>query len=156
MVKRFWLPWMYWWVGENTCPWMTGCSSLGGFEVVFRLCWDLGNLGVECWHEISCSVAQILCLLYVVCLCKVMWHQQWLRWCFQAEVGRIQRPAKSVYCPGCMKGVLHKRLYEMCDIVWKLIGRAVTCWNYCSKWYVWFVGFREAIEEWSRCRLEWG
>ena len=31
-----------------------------------------GNLGVECWHVISCSVIQTLCLPHVVCSCIVM------------------------------------------------------------------------------------
>ena len=65
MVKRFWLPWMYWWVGENTCPWMTGCSSLGSFEVVFRLCGDLRNL--LAWNFMLCSTDSMpsLCGMFV-------------------------------------------------------------------------------------------
>ena len=34
--------------------------------------WGLEAPGVRCWHVISCIVAQILCLLHLVCLCRVM------------------------------------------------------------------------------------
>ena len=45
----------------------------------------------------------------------------------QAEVGGIQGAIESVCCLSFMRECLRKRLDEVGDIVWKLIGGAVTC-----------------------------
>ena len=47
--------------------------------------------------------------------------------------GRIQVAVESVCCLGCMREYLHKRLYEVGDIVRKLIGGAVRCGYYWPK-----------------------
>ena len=51
---------------------MKDCCSSGWFQEILELCGGLGHLSVECWHVISCSVIQTLCLRHVVCLCIVM------------------------------------------------------------------------------------
>ena len=48
---------------------------------------------------------------------------------------------------------LHKRLYEVGDIVRKLIGGAVTCCYYWSNWYIGLMYLAETIEEWSASGL---
>ena len=45
----------------------------------------------------------------------------------QAEVGGIQGAVESVCCLGCMREVSPMRLYEVGDIIRKLIGGAFTC-----------------------------
>ena len=44
------------------------CCFSGWFQVIIQLCGGLRHLGVGCWHVISCSVIQTLCLPHVVCL----------------------------------------------------------------------------------------
>ena len=55
------------------------CLSMNERLLFFRMVsisipivWGSGHLGVGCWHVTSCSVAQILCPLHVVCSCRVM------------------------------------------------------------------------------------
>ena len=55
------------------------CLSMNERLLFFRMVssntpilWGLGHLGVGCWHEISCSVIQTLCLPHVVCSYTVM------------------------------------------------------------------------------------
>ena len=67
-----WFPWLCRHVGENVCPLIKDYCSSGWFKVILPLCGGLGHLGVGCWHVISCSVIQTLCLPHVVCSCIVM------------------------------------------------------------------------------------
>ena len=47
-------------------------------------------------------------------------------------------------------------LYEMGDVIGKLISQAITCSYYWSEWYVGLIDFGKAIEEWSTCKIWWG
>ena len=51
-------------------------------------------------------------------------------------MGGIQGAIESVCCLSFMREYLHKRLDEVGDIVWKLIGGAVTCCYYWLKWCI--------------------
>ena len=109
---------------------MKDCCSSGWFQVILQLCGGLGHLGVGCWHVISCTVIQTpSCGMFVYgdvtsAVAKIA---------FSGMGGRIQGAVENVCCLGCMKEYLHKGLYEVGDIVRKLIGGAVTCRYYWSK-----------------------
>ena len=73
--------------------------------------WGLGHLGVECWHVISCSAIQAICLRHVVCLCIVMWHQSAVtKIAFSIRGGRDSRSCRKCFLSQIYEGSISTKV----------------------------------------------
>ena len=92
-----------------------------------------------------------------------MWYIG-VKWCnISSDKGGILRQGwegfkeleQAFTVPDIRGEYFRKRLYEVGDINWKLIGGAITCLYYWLEWYIGFMDIEEAIEKWSNCGIWW-